>query len=111
VATLAAGGTNRDAAKAAGVSERTVARRLEGDDFRRDVAAARARLAAVVVTRAETLAGRAMDTLSDLLGDSNANVRLGAARAILTLAAEHGERAELAERLAALEAVLQGRAA
>lgn len=111
VATLAAGGTKREAAAAAGVGERTVYRRMSDPNFRQQVAEARAQLAAEVVTRAAGLAGRAMDTLADLLGDGNAHIRLGAARTILTLAAEHGERAELAARLGALEDVLKGRAA
>jgi hypothetical protein len=111
VATLATGATKRDAAKAAGVGEGLVYKRLRDPDFRKQVADARTALAGEVILRAASLATRAMDTLAELLDGDVPSVRLQAARTILTVAAEHGERAELAERIAALEAVLRGRAA
>ncbi len=106
---LATGATRAEAAAAAGVSTRTVHRRLSDPDFRALVADCRARITGDVLSGAAGLAGRAVERLGELLEDENAHVALGAARTILTVAADFGERAELAERLAALEAVLKAR--
>lgn len=108
---LAMGATRPEAAAAAGVSTRTVARRLSDPGFRATVADCRARITADVLTGAAVLAGRAVTRLGVLLDDDNPHVSLQAARTILTVAADFGERAELAERVAALEAVLKARAA
>lgn len=108
-AALANGATRPEAARAAGLSERTIRRRLGDPDFRALVADCRARITADVLSGTAELAGRAVARLGVLLDDENPHVSLGAARTILTVAADFGERAELAERLAALEAVLKAR--
>lgn len=109
VGALAAGSTRAEAAAAAGVGPRTVYRRLSDPDFAARVQTARARILDDVLTRTAELAGRAVDKLGQLLEADSPAVQLGAARVILTTAAEFGERAELAERVAALEAVLTAR--
>lgn len=108
---LAAGATRSEAAAAAGVSERTLYRRMGDPEFRALVSECRARITADVLSGAAGLAGRAVARLGVLLDDDNPHVSLGAARTILTVAADFGERSELAERLAALEAVLKARPA
>lgn len=107
---LASGGTRQDAAAAAGVSPRTVHRRMSDPDFRALVADSRARITADVLAGAAGLAGRAVERLGELVEDDNPHVALGACRAVLTVAADFGERAELAERIEALERVLGTRA-
>lgn len=108
---LATGATRAEAAAAAGVAPRTVHRRLSDPDFRALVAECRARITADVLAGTADLAGRAVARLGVLLDDDNGHISLGAARTILTVAGDFGERAELAERIAALEAVLKARAA
>lgn len=108
---LAMGATRDEAAAAAGVSRRTVHRRLSDPDFRATVAESRARITADVLTGAAGLAGRAVERLGELVEDDNPHVAIQAARTILTVAADFGERAELAERVAAIEAVLKARPA
>lgn len=108
-AALANGSTRGEAARASGLSERTIRRRLSDPDFRALVSDCRARITADVLEGAADLAGRAVTRLGVLLDDDNPHVSLGAARTILTVAADFGERSELAERIAALEAVLKAR--
>lgn len=106
-AKLAAGASSTEAAKAAGVSRTTAWRKLAEPSFREKVAEARGIIAAGVLSRCVELANKALDTVEELLQtDQPPNVRLGAAKCILSTASEFGERAELSERLAALEAVL-----
>lgn len=109
VGALASGATRAEAAEAAGVGDRTVYRRLSDPNFAARVQTARARILDDTLTRTAELAGRAVDKLGQLLEADSPAVQLGAARTILTTAAEFGERAELAERVAALEAVLKAR--
>jgi hypothetical protein len=61
---LAAGQTVRDAAAAAGVSERTATRRLTDPGFRKRVAALRAELVQAAVARLQSSVGQAVDTLA-----------------------------------------------
>lgn len=109
VGALASGATRAEAAEAAGVAPVTVYRRLSDPAFADRVQAARARILDDVLTRTADLAGRAVDKLGQLLEAESPAVQLGACRVILTTAAEFGEKAELAERVAALEAVLKTR--
>lgn len=84
IAALAAGATQRQVARTAGVSERTVRRRLNEPEFRRHLnlasSAAAARLSESVV-EAESLVPHALRNLSMLLDDPNAGVRLRASKA------------------------------
>jgi len=101
---LACGATVENAARAAGVGPRTVHRRLESPEFARRLQAMRADM---VQRTAGLLTGASMEavkTLVELLKPSNpANVRLGAARAILEKGMEMRERADLEDRVVALE--------
>lgn len=110
-AALANGSTRQEAARAAGLSERTIRRRLGDPDFRALVGDCRARIMADVLSGAAGLAGRAVERLGELVEDDNPHVALGACRAVLTVAADFGDRAELAERIEALERVLKARGA
>ena len=104
VVALASGLSNRQAAKQAGCSERTVARRLADPAFRRRVDETRA--ATIAQTAAQlTAAGlAAVRTLLSLLDAEGESVRLGAAKAILELGRSLRESQELESRISALEA-------
>jgi AcrR family transcriptional regulator len=106
LAALASGATVRDAAKSAGVAERTVYRRLDDPEFRRRVDSTRAEMVSQAVARLSAAATEAVDTLRDLLSSDMDFARLGAARAILEIGIRLREHGELAERIATLEAQL-----
>jgi hypothetical protein len=105
IAALAAGTTIGDAAQAAGLSRRTVARRLEEDEFRALVATARAEMFGRAVGILAEAAAGAAQTLHDLaVSGGSETVRLGAAKVIL----DAGHRArgdeEFEQRLSRVEA-------
>jgi hypothetical protein len=100
---LAGGQTVRDAARAAGIGERTAGRRLADPAFRLRVSAARAEMVAQALGRLAGAMTEAADTLRQLLGAEAESVRLSAARTILELGNRLRESVELEERLAALE--------
>jgi hypothetical protein len=104
IAALAGGATNQDAARRAGVSEKTVYRRLDDPTFRQQVADARAGLVTRAVAMLAEAGTEAVRTLRALLADGTPPaVRLGAARAVLELGTRLRESEELERRLAALE--------
>ena len=103
IVSLAAGLTNAQAAKEAGVSERTVRRRLDDPVFRQQVTAARAETVAQTAARLTAAGLGAVTTLLKLLNAEAESVRLGAARSILDLGFKAREIGELEERLASLE--------
>ena len=100
---LAGGQSVREAARTAGVSERTAFRRAADPDFRQAVGRARGELLVRAVGRLADAATAAADTLAALLAAEAENVRLGAARAILDGALRGVEFVDLTERVAALE--------
>ena len=107
IAALAGGATCEAAAKQAGVSERTVRRRLEDSAFRQRVAEARDEMLAQAMAQLSRAAAGAATTLVLLLAkDVPATVRLGASRAILDTLLRWREQASLAERLDRIEAWL-----
>ena len=106
IATLAAGATNLDAAKQAGVSEKRIYRGLADAEFRQQVADARAELIARAVGALADASSTAAAALSKLLDAESERVRLGAARSILELAIRLRASEEFERRLATLE---QGR--
>ncbi|HEV3446447.1 MAG TPA: hypothetical protein VG099_17520 [Gemmataceae bacterium] len=101
---LACGATKENAALKAGVSERTVYRRLQDPDFRQRLQELRKDM---VQRAANVLTASAMEAVKTLLslqqGTVTNSVRLGAARAILEQGMRLRELADLEERLAALE--------
>jgi hypothetical protein len=106
IGALAAGGTAEYAARQAGVSERTVYRRLGEPDFRRRVDEARAEMIGRAVGTLALASQGAVATLVDLQKSGPPSVRLGAARAILELGTRLRETEEMERRLASLEALV-----
>jgi len=105
IARLAAGATFTEAAKAAGVDERTVRRRWAEPEFRREVSAVRGELISSAVGRLSRHATKAVDVLAELMESAESEtVRLSAARAVLTQVQELRSHTELEDRIAALEA-------
>lgn len=107
ITALAAGKSYRDAAHAAGVTVRTIARRMDGDRYRSCVTAARADMIERASGQLAEGTAKAVETLSGLLGARSEQVRLGAARAILDLAGRYRELVEISERVARLEEILE----
>ena len=104
---LAGGCTILEAAGHAGVSPRTVHRRLADAAFRDQVAEARAAMVERAVARLADAATAAVDTLVDLLTSAPPATRLGAARAVLEIGGKLREQGELEERVQRLEAALE----
>src|SRR5262249_23194210 len=100
---LAAGQTLRDAATAAGISDRTATRRWADPAFRRRVAELRAAAVERATGKMADSVAEAADALRALLAAESESVRLGACRAVLELAVKLREAVELEERVAALE--------
>ena len=110
VVALAAGLTRQQAAKQAGVSLRTVARRLNDPKFRQQIAEARSATVEQASARLTAASLMAVQTLLQLLGAESESVRLGTARAILEMGVKFRETEALEakirafqERLTALE--------
>src|SRR3954464_15182527 len=92
VAALAGGATYEDAAKRAGVSERTVRRRLDDPAFKRQVDEARAEMLSQATARLTSAALDAVEALRGLCWGSDLDfARLAAARAILEVGAKYRE--------------------
>jgi hypothetical protein len=107
VAALAAGATQADAGAAAGVSERTVRRRLEDEGFADQVLEARSLLVTRTSARLTGLTGDAVDALMSLLADTvPASVRLRAAFGVLDAARVWRDCGEVERRIVAIEAEL-----
>jgi hypothetical protein len=101
---LACGASAENAAQKAGLSRRTVYRRLADPAFRAQVTEMRAemvRRAAGMFTAAGLAAIKTLTTLQE--SAASESVRLGAARATIELGCKLRETVEWAERLAALE--------
>src|SRR5215213_4623140 len=77
-----------EAARAAGMSERTARRRWTELPFRASVEAERSEVAAHAMGRLVALYGRAIDTLNDLLDDESGAVRHRAAVSILSIGSQ-----------------------
>ena len=101
---LACGATVEAAAKQCDLTDRTIYRRLQDPDFRARLQELRADMvkrAAAMLTAAAT---KAVQTLLSLQKESvSANVRLGAARAVLEIGIKVRELVDLESRIAALE--------
>jgi hypothetical protein len=89
VAALAGGATYADAASAAGVSARTVRRRMEDPEFRGEVTAARRQAVEQIRARLTANAQIGVSVLVELADSaSSETVKLGAARALVQMALE-----------------------
>jgi hypothetical protein len=103
-AALVGGATYDQAAEVAGVSVRTVSRRLSDPEFLRCLSALRAEIFEAVANRLTHAGLLALTTLVELLArESPPSVRLGAARALLDSMLRHADTIELEQRLRALE--------
>ena len=100
---LASGLTVQEAARKAGVSERTTFRRLADLGFRQRVACARAEMVTQALGMMAEGMTAAAGTLRQLLTASADTVKLGAARSILELTVRLRESVELEQRLTILE--------
>jgi hypothetical protein len=104
---LACGATIENAARKAGVSERTVRRRLADPAFKRRLDGIRGDMVQRSMGMLTAAAMEAVKTLVALQDrDQPAAARLGAARAILEYGAKLREEADLTKRVEALEAEL-----
>ena len=104
VLALAVGGGIAGAARAAGVSERTVRRRMEDAGFREAVRKLRGELLERAVGRLTDLGLRAADQLGELMDSGKREqTRLGAARATLDFMLRGTEMVAIEQRLQALE--------
>lgn len=106
IAALAAGKTHEQAAAQAGVSLRTVARRVTGPDFRQAVLETRAALIEQATGKLADATTLAAAELVALLADESSTVRLSAARSILDTAGRYAEATDVNERIQRLEALV-----
>jgi molybdenum-dependent DNA-binding transcriptional regulator ModE len=104
---LAAGSSVEQAARTAGVSERTAYRRLGDPAFRSRLASVRDELVAEALGELAGSASEAVATLRRLLAAGSEHVQLGAARVLLDQLLRLREAVELAERVSALERRLE----
>jgi hypothetical protein len=105
---LACGATPESAALKAGLSLRTVYRRLSQPRFRDQVQQSRAEMVRRAVGMFTAVGMASINTLKSLQESAASEaVRLGAARAIIELGCKLRETVEVRERLTALEARLE----
>ena len=101
---LACGASAEVAARKAGVSERTVYRRLADPSFQQQLAALRADMVQRSAGMLTAASLEAVKTLVELLNPAQPPaVRLGAARSIVGMGLDVRCASELADRIAALE--------
>ncbi len=107
---LLAGESNAEVAKLAGMSERTLRRRLADPGVKREIRDAREwQINGPVVGGLAGAAPKAVRALVELLDCGNETVRVAAARAILDGLLKYREHGDLSARLAEIEAALAGR--
>ena len=108
VAAIASGATVADAASLAGVSERTVRRRLSNPAFCGELSRARSAMLESTIGILADASTEAARTLRGLLAANVApNVRLRAAMAVIDLTRELTEERDLEERVTRLELALE----
>jgi len=105
---LASGQSVTAVAEQSGVSRRTIYRRLEQPEFRTRVRELRSEMVDQAAGYLSRTAVKAVRTMESLLDSDSDTVRLGAARSILETGMKLRESAEFAERLAEVEARLEG---
>jgi hypothetical protein len=107
IAALAAGATQDAAAEIAGVTARTVRRRLENPDFVERLCDERSALVERTCSRLLGLTEQAVTTLADLLADGvGESIRLRAAMGLLDAARTWRDVGEVEERVRTLEAAI-----
>jgi hypothetical protein len=100
---LAVGTSYAEAGAMAGLSERTVRRRMSVPEFATRVSVRRGEYTGALAGQLVNLGAEAVQELRSLLGDASSQVRLRAAQTIVTLGAQLRVANELETRLAALE--------
>ena len=97
--------TVTDAAKRAGVNEKTLRRWLSEDEaFQTEYATARRTTFEAAMSRVQALTGKAIATLDELLGEKkHPNVRLGAARTVAELGMQRHDADTIMRKLAEVE--------
>ncbi len=101
---VASGATYAAAARQAGVSERTVKRRMHDPSFRAAVHGIQSTIVEAAAGKLAYLSTEAIETLGELMRASEpSHVRLGAARAVLETALRWQELADIQGRLEELE--------
>ena len=103
VSTLAASKSVADAAKAAGISDRTAARWHAEPDVRDELERLRRATLEHARTRLLGLVDEAADTLAAVMGERTGAPAVSAARTVLAQALRLDERVELERRIAELE--------
>ncbi len=107
---LACGSTVDSAASKSGLSKRTIYRRLEDAEFRRQLQNYRTDMVYRATGMLTAASMEAVKTLLSLLGSGNAAAaRLGAARAVLDIGLKLRQASELEERMSKIEERLQQR--
>lgn len=108
LAALMAGPNVREAAKAAGIGERTAWRYLSNDAIRRELASHHDAMMADTSRRMAVAMAEALDVVLEVLRDAKtpAAVRVNAGRVILDAGLRLAELVTLAQRVAELEAVM-----
>ena len=96
-----------EAGKAAGVTSRTVSRRLEDADFHARVSRRRGERVAQVTGALTAMSTEALQVLRECMAEGRAADRLRAAQLTLVLMSRLRHETEIEERLAALERQLQ----
>lgn len=102
-AALAAGRSYAETATLAGVSARTVRRRMEDEAFAGEVRRLRAERASQLSSTLLELGATAIEVLGELLADPSSSVRLRAADAVLGHGQRYQREVDLVERIAAIE--------
>ena len=100
---LASGSTIVEAAKHAGISERTVRRRLGDPDYRMEISHLRSKLLDAAVGKLVAATTEAAATMQALLEADSEHVRLGAAKGILEFGLSLQEALETQTRITTLE--------
>lgn len=108
IALLAGGATVREAAVASGVSERTIARRLNEPAFVQKVAEVRSSLVASAAARLAGGMSGAADVLRDQLKSADPHVQHKSAVKLIELTLKVQEVTELRQKLEELERRLEG---
>lgn len=104
VACLAEGMSYPHAAEVAGVSAKTVQRRMSDGDFRARVSRARAAHVQEIIGRLTGLGAKAVDVFDETMDSTqNGRLRLSAATCVLRSLREYRHHAELEERLKEVE--------
>ena len=103
ILSIASGQPIKEAAKAAGISERTAHRRLDDPDTKSSVKEARCAMLQDAVSRLAAGATAAAETLLELTKAKSEQVRLAAARSILELSHRLKEATEFESRLVDME--------